>query len=131
MASGGGVYRWSLTRAQGAGLGEPRSTLRLEPSTLTWTTFSCTFFTLPPTQTPTATPTRVMVIGAPPWAILLAPTLLALGVSNGRRAVHQRRQNRERARGRTPCPTCNYDATNLTTCPECGTTMNPDTETQT
>lgn len=67
-------------------------------------------------------------ISFPPWAILFFPTLLGLGVY-GR--IHHRNHRSLTNLGRTPCPTCNYDATNLTTCPECGTTINPDTETQT
>lgn len=63
-----------------------------------------------------------------PWAVLLPPTFLALGTY---RFFHHRARRKLTKLGRTPCPTCNYDATNLTSCPECGTTINSDTETQT
>ncbi|UYV11833.1 MAG: hypothetical protein NCW75_11050 [Phycisphaera sp.] len=64
----------------------------------------------------------------PPWAILLVPTLLALTTHHFLRHRAHRKLNEL---GRTPCPTCNYDATDLTTCPECGGTLTSHTETQT
>ena len=63
-----------------------------------------------------------------PWPILLAPTLLALTTSY---VLRHRKHRRLTNLGRTPCPTCGYDATDLTTCPECGATIDPQTETQT
>lgn len=77
-----------------------------------------------------ARPTVEFIV--PPWAVLLAPTVLVLGGLHGVRFTLRRRRARHAKRkGRTPCPTCNYDATNLTTCPECGATISPVTETQT
>ncbi|MCW5756095.1 MAG: hypothetical protein KIT54_02555 [Phycisphaeraceae bacterium] len=53
-------------------------------------------------------------VSAPPWATLLVPTLLVL-------AIHaHRRKRRALPPGRTPCPACQYDATGLAVCPECG-----------
>lgn len=63
-----------------------------------------------------------------PWAVLLPTTLLALVIH---RFIRYRVRLKLTRLGRTPCPTCNYDATNLTTSPECGTTIHPHTETQT
>lgn len=62
-----------------------------------------------------------------PWAVFFAPTLLALGIH---RYARHRKHRKLTKLGRTPCPTCGYDATDLTTCPECGTTIHPHTETQ-
>lgn len=126
VVTGGGVHRWSITRAQGAQMGEPDTMMRWDPSAESWAYFSYGRLNL----SGLLTPGSVLIIGAPVWPFLLAPTLLALGVRHGRHAIHQRRQNRERALGRTPCPTCGYDATDLTTCPECGATMHTHTESQ-
>ncbi|UYV13981.1 MAG: hypothetical protein NCW75_06740 [Phycisphaera sp.] len=60
----------------------------------------------------------------PPWAVLLAPTLLVLGGYRGAQfTIGRRRAQRARRVGRTPCPACGYDATGFKVCPECGAAL--------
>lgn len=62
------------------------------------------------------------LIEFPPWAVLLAPTLLFLGGHQCIRvAIRRRRVRHAKRMGRTLCPACNYDVTGLEACPECGT----------
>lgn len=116
VASGGGVYRWSIDRTLGAQIGEPHSTVRWEPSTTNWSNFASNRLNLSYVRPSTT----AWVIGAPPWTFLLAPTLLFLGTTRIRRSLHHRQMRRERRLGRTPCAACGYDTTGLAACPECG-----------
>ncbi len=85
---------------------------------------------------PRPTPrSRPFVRGAPPWAVLLMPTLLVILLARPARFLAERvpvwlqrlgdRESAERrallAAGRLPCPNCDYDVTGLERCPECGT----------
>ncbi len=56
----------------------------------------------------------------PPWLVVLVPTLVALTI---RRELRFYKRRRLKNLGRTPCPACQYDATGLEVCPECGTAI--------
>lgn len=116
VVGGGGIYRWSVTRAQGAQMGEPESMLQWYPSLANSVFFSWRSYN----AVPSAPQQAVWIVGGPLWPFLLAPTLVAMGVVCTRRFRHQRRLHRALAAGRKPCPACGYDATGLETCPECG-----------
>lgn len=124
VVSGGSVHRWSITRAEGAQMGEPETTLRWEPSIangafFTWKSYNAV---------PGAPRQSVLIIGGPTWPFFLAPTIVALGILHARRTLLNRRLNQQRAAGRTLCPACQYDATGLSTCPECGAAITANTE---
>ena len=66
----------------------------------------------------------------PPWLVVLVPTLIAMII---RREIRYYKRRRIKKLGRTLCPACQYDATGLEVCPECGvaiTTTRPKTEPQ-
>ncbi len=71
-------------------------------------------------------PPRVIIF--PVWITTLAPTLLIGTPIFIRNHKRRRREQRAVRAGRTPCPSCEYDVTGLTRCPECGATINPATE---
>lgn len=125
FTTGGMVGRWSIHKRHGAQAGTDTNSFDWHPSSRSWARFD--FMWRDPTGGMISQEKPVM-IGAPPWIVLIAPTLVVLGTS---RAIGFRARRRLTKLGRTPCPTCNYDTTDLTTCPECGTTIDPVTEIQT
>lgn len=91
-----------------------------------------------PTRNVEPKPTRTsrpFVRRAPPWAVLLMPTLLVILLARPAKWFARQLprwfarvrdwQSAERrallAAGRVPCPNCDYDVTGLDRCPECGT----------
>lgn len=58
----------------------------------------------------------------PPWLVVLVPTLIAMTI---RREIRYYKRRRIKKLGRTLCPACQYDATGLEVCPECGVAITP------
>lgn len=86
----------------------------LRPSVRSWAEFAVDL------PRPGGFPRWEYTVSAPPWAVLLLPTVMALIIH---RVVRHRTRHKLTKFGRTPCPACGYDATGLSTCPECGTEM--------
>lgn len=115
----GGAYWHTEHSILTAQLGAPASEFSWGPNAMHWASFQLNLY---PRGVPAGTK-PIMEVTAPPWAVLLAPTLLVLGVHRGRRWIMHRRKSRALPPGRTPCPACQYDATGLTICPECGASV--------
>lgn len=113
---GGAVGWWTEHPSLAAQLGGPRSEIRWEPNATNWAFFQFDWF---PRGQPAGTKPFVEMT-APPWAVLLVPTLLIVVPRWIRHTIGDRNRRELTARGRTPCPTCGYDATGLAACPECG-----------
>ena len=67
-------------------------------------------------------PSGYRYVQFPPWLVLFVPTLVALAI---RREVRYYKRRRLKKLGRMLCPACQYDATGLEACPECGVAIAP------
>lgn len=83
----------------------------LRPSVRSWAEFAVDL------PSPGDFPRLEYTVSAPPWAVLLLPTVMALTIH---RVVRHRTRHKLTKFGRTPCTACGYDATGLSVCPECG-----------
>lgn len=114
----GGAYWHTEHSTLTAQLGAPGSEFIWRPNALHWASFQ---FNLYPRGVPAGTK-PIMEVTAPPWAVLLVPTLLAM---IAHRLLRHRATRTLKRLGRTLCPACQYDATGLEVCPECGVAIGP------
>lgn len=122
----GSVYRASVDRSSvNAVRGHNLTLVEWNPGTAACIGFVCGPSSgVEPRSYSRSTP---FVVRAPPWAVLLVPTLLVLVLGKAAsRFVRARlwlggQRRKLLAAGRLPCPNCNYDVTGLERCPECGT----------
>lgn len=116
FATGGFVGRWSIDKRHGAHMGGDTNELLWLPSARSWWRVDWRW------RDPTGAISqgRPFMAGVPPWTVLPAPTLLALGAYG---LIRHRKHRKLTKLGRTPCPTCGYDATGLKVCPECGAAL--------